>query len=304
MSPKSKVVALSASSALDNNNHNIVDQKEKIKSQILRIRIERDFAKQRQFQNTEEKRHKLKTVTHTFQKRHDAFIRDNSVRTYAPYMRSSEMPTYLLVLQAKVLKLLHQLCVADEQQKLVEVQSKRTVAGIRKEIFQLGEERTELELRMLNYMAEVQAEEQDMHKSYESILSLQNEELELLQEVDEEDSLTQRLFDQIANESVIALKYKQEAPPPTLSRGDSSSSSFSFRLRTPNRKKKVKELTLQEMLSTGEKEKHTMHASITESTDDDSSSFVSFSVKMSQSFGFIFDNPAKRSTSPRDESML
>jgi hypothetical protein len=282
-----------------------LSRSEKMNSQILRIRLERDFSKQRQCQMLEEKYKKLKQLKKVFFQRQNDFIKDNSVRTYAPYMRSSEMPTYLLVLQSKVLKSLHQVCVLEEQKVLVEAQSKRTVAGMRKEVLKLGEEQTQLELQMLNCMVKIQSEEQSMHKSYESLLSVQTEELEVLQEAVDEDDELEQLIDQIANESVMALKYEQEREAAAIesrrrdfeaSSSNTSSSKSSFRLRTPTRKKKTKKLSLQEMLSTGEKEKKTMHTSITDnSTDDDSSSLMSFSVKMSQSLGFIFDSSNKRS---------
>jgi hypothetical protein len=213
-----------------------VSLSEKLNAQIVRIRLERDFAKQQQFQLLDDKHQTLKKLQKVFFQRQDVFFKDNSVRRYAPYMRSSEMPTYLLVLQSKVLKSLHQLCVLQAQKVLVEAQSKHTVAGMRREIIKLEEEHTELEIKMLNFMVQIQSEEQTMHTSYESLLSTQTEELEVLREAVDEDDELEKIIDQIANESVMALKYAQEREATALvshqrdykasSYNDSSKSSF------------------------------------------------------------------------------
>lgn len=256
----------------------------KLKSLILRIRLERDFEKQRQAQALAERNENLKQLTKLFHKRQQDFLREVPVRKYAPFMRSNDMPSYLMVLQSKVLRNLHQLCVIDSQKKLVEQQCAHQVGSYRKEMVLLVETKAKLEVQLLTAMAKVSAEENAMHESYESILSEQVSDLGVLQEaVQEEDDadLDQQLDDEldmlidaIANESVEKLlscnNKKNKKPPPSP------------------KKLNRRSLTLSELLHIdGEKQKE-HHGSMTEMmTDDESSSRMSLSAKMSQSFSHL-----------------
>lgn len=274
------------SQSVDVSNLDAKAAKPKLKSLILRIRLEREFAKQRQAQALAEQKEKLKKLTKEFHKRQQGFILEVPVRKYAPYMRSNDMPSYLMVLQSKVLRNLHQLCVIDSQKKLVEKQCADQVAHLRKEMVLLVETKAMLEVKVLTAMAKMQAEEDAMHQSYESILSEQMSDLGALQEqvLDDVDQLLDdeldMLIDAIANESVERLVTRKPEVKPVVIKQ-------SWSPRNSPRKSGKRSLTLGELLTIDEKDKK-HYGSVRElSSDDDSSSRMSLSAKMSQSFSHL-----------------
>lgn len=211
----------------------------KLKSQILRIRIERGFAQDEHTNLITERSAKLKELTKLWTNQRRKYLQDTSVRRYAPHMKcttNNDVPTYVLVLQSTVLRNLHHVYVVDRQTTLVEEQSSRMVADMRQGMVRRGEETTLLEVQMLNDMARVQADEQDMHKNYDCRLSQQRNEISVMmlqqQEVhhhhhpteDENDRLLiidddelDQLIESIAQDSIKKLednnnKYSSSSP--------------------------------------------------------------------------------------------
>lgn len=261
--------------------------KAKLESQIVSVRCARNLDRQKHLIAMDVLSLKLKELVKLFNQRFKAFLRDTSVRLYSPYMKSQDTPTYLLILQATVLRNLHQMCVVEEQKNLVEKQSNHAIARLRQTIVQLGDEKTQLEVSMLNAMAKIHAEEQAMHESYASVLSQQTEHIGHLQDTINESDV-ERLIDEeldvliesIALDGVAKLKDAAPKRSHVPTRG-TRPLQYSPVLQ---RKATKKSLSLGEMLTIGDKEKQqtSFHTSITENSDDASS--TTFSVKMSQSF--------------------
>jgi hypothetical protein len=237
---------------------------------------------------------KLKEVKKRYQQRYKSFLRETSVRNYTPYMKSIDVPGYLVVLQSNVLRNLHQLCVVDAQKVLVEQQSAAMVAEMKRTIISLGDERAKVEMQMLNNMAVIQAEEQSMHQSYASVISEQTKKIDVLQKQRQGDSVTwESMIDQELDDLMELVTSQRrsttisESSHPVRATRIVPTSLSPIRPRGPpskSRAKNKKKLSLGEMLQMNNRERTTMssHMSISEVSDDNSTS--SFSVLMSQSF--------------------
>ena len=184
-----------------------------VRSEILRIQADRKSEILKYEQAMEAESCKLKELSKLYDQRSKAFFRDVSIRRYAPFVKANDIPSCVHVLQASQLRSLHQLCVLDYQKRLVEEHSSDMIAELRRAMLQLGEEKTQVDLQMLNTMARVQSEEHEMHQSYESILSEQNAQLEFFQDVVQGIEMERSmdggfddLIDHTESDSVAALK--------------------------------------------------------------------------------------------------
>jgi hypothetical protein len=257
-------------------------KKAKLHSQILRVKVERDFEKQRQEQKMALLTQKLEDANKKFDEMITMFLGDVSLRSYAPYMRSNVVPSYLVILQAQVLSQLHKLCVVTEQARLVDKLSNAIIAECRKESFVLTEEKTRLELKLVNSMAKVQAEEVAMHEKYGAKLKKQTKKIKKLKKVVKQDDEIDNLIEQIADQGVRDLRNSTTVS--TASRPYESDAARKQNTHIKSSKDKKKSLSLQEMLNM-EKPMHTKHESI--AGGEDERSIMSFSVKMSQSFSHL-----------------
>jgi hypothetical protein len=243
---------------------------------------------------------KLKELKKRYQLRYKTFLRETSVRNYTPYMKSQDVPGYLVVLQSNVLRNLHQLCVVDAQKILVEQQSTAMVTEMKRTIISLGDDRAKIEMQMLNHMANIQSEEQSMHQSYASILSDQTEKINMLQKQQKGDTW-EDMIDQELDDLMELIASQKRRTTTTATRTTTTTTTTSHPVTTtrsvlpslspirPSRggssSKTRNKLSLGEMLHMNNNRERTnlsSHMSISEVSDDNSTS--SFSVKMSQSF--------------------
>lgn len=155
------------------------------------------------------------------------------------------------------------------------------IAEMRRAIAKLADEKTLVDVQMLNTMARVHYEEHAMQQSYESILSEQNTQLEFFHNVVQGIELERSMdggFDEVIGpfepDGFAELK---DAPT-------STTSSVPEKTQNPEqpqqpRRTRHKKLTLGDMLQKGDSEKKSLssfHTSMTVSSDEASvSSFLS-----------------------------
>ncbi len=250
-----------------------------LKDEILRIQTERNLEFKKHQTAIYAETLKLKELSKLYHQRSKAFLRDSSIRRYAPFVKANNIPTCVHVLQASQLRSLHQMCVLDYQKRLVDKHSSRMISAMRRAIAKMADEKTHVDVQMLNTMVRVQSEEQAMQQSYESILLEQSTQLEFFQDVvqgiEMERSLNGGFDDSMGGFESDGIAELKDAPSTSSLQEQTHSQQ-----QTPQpRRSRHKKLTLGDMLQKGDLEQQSassFHTSVTVSSDEGSmSSFLS-----------------------------
>jgi hypothetical protein len=161
------------------------DKVEAIKHDILRIRLQREFDYQAYNASYKAKKRCLRNLRETYEKRIRALLENLALHQYASILKcNSAVPSYILIVQSKALRNLHQAVVMSAQLKLVENQSKELIDSMKEHRVGLIAELSEVQKEGLNRMVRIQMEDEDLSSSLRSVLREQN-----LQIADLHDSL-------------------------------------------------------------------------------------------------------------------
>ena len=160
--------AAAASSTTTSTDPNVAALQQKIRD----TRQQRQQALLQQEQELEDIQHGLERATDAFDKAHEAFHRDISIAQYTSAIKEKnpQLPAYVLVLQSKVLRNVHHLCVVDAQLRLLEEQSNEMMAMVKQQARRTTEEGTEVEKDLLSSLVEVQRQETDLRDSFRDVL--------------------------------------------------------------------------------------------------------------------------------------
>ena len=92
-------------------------------------------------------------------------------------MKDTKTPSYILILQAKVLRNLHHFCIMDCQLKLAEQQTEHLIAAMKEEKIELLLEQSKVQQEGMEIMLRLQMEDERLSNSFRQVMRQQNEEM-------------------------------------------------------------------------------------------------------------------------------
>jgi hypothetical protein len=154
------------------------DKVEAMKHELLRVRLQREFDYQAHNASFKVNKRRLRTLRDTYEKKKSAVLEDMALHQYAKVLKTnSTTPSYILIVQAKALRNLHQFCIMDAQLKLVEMQSADLIASMKEHRLGLMLEQSEVQKEGLNHMVRLQMEDEALSSSFRKVLRKQSEQL-------------------------------------------------------------------------------------------------------------------------------
>lgn len=159
------------------------DSVEFSKAELLRIRIEREIDSQIHNEEVDSLNTRLATTRNALEIKLAEMNEDVALHQYAKVLKNNKMPTYILVLQAKVLRNLHHFCIADAQLKLVQKQSAELISAMKEHRLDLMFEQSQVQKEGLNYMVQLQMEDEELSTSFSHTMRRQSEEMIKLHEL-------------------------------------------------------------------------------------------------------------------------
>lgn len=149
-----------------------------VTAEIEQIRRERLEAKKEHEAHLKEISQHISSLKVSFiKKRKELKIR--SIQEYAAELKDDTTPSSILILQSNLCRALHHLFVERSQLKLVTNITKDLAALTDKQVSKLEEEKSHLEIKVLNKMAEVQQQEEKYKKA--CLKTIQNQSIEITQ---------------------------------------------------------------------------------------------------------------------------
>mmetsp|Transcript_9851 Transcript_9851/g.22740 ORF Transcript_9851/g.22740 Transcript_9851/m.22740 type:complete len:290 (+) Transcript_9851:363-1232(+) len=154
---------------------------EMVRAEIRRVKFEREASKKAYQVHMDDLSEKFHNVKAEFQQKQDKFVANLSIRQYNKCIKdtSGNVPSYLQILQAKVLRSVHHMVVLDNQLRLAQGYAKDLVGFLKRTIREMTLESTDTQARLLNEMALLQRQEEEMQASCQS--RIQKQSLELLE---------------------------------------------------------------------------------------------------------------------------
>ena len=159
------------------------DSVEFSKAELLRIRLERQIDTQIHNDEVDSLHNRLATTRKALEVKLAEMNEDVALHQYAKVLKSNKMPSYILVLQAKVLRNLHHFCIADAQLKLVQKQSAELISAMKEHRLDLMFEQSQVQKEGLNYMVQLQMEDEELSTSFSHTMQRQSEEMIKLHEL-------------------------------------------------------------------------------------------------------------------------
>lgn len=148
-----------------------------LQAEVEAAKLERQLRRENYAEEIANLEAALARTTEAFTTAHEEFHRDFSIRQYTPSIKHNKLPSYIVILQAKVLRNVHHLCVVDSQYKMMQSQAEKLTAHIKKSARELSEEGAREQMDLVNQMMRLQGEEEEMREGYMSTVRRQSTEL-------------------------------------------------------------------------------------------------------------------------------
>ena len=150
---------------------------ESAKDEIVRIRQERFIQNQRREEMVTTMKHGLEMIHQALDVKNAELKEDMALHQYAKVLKDTKTPSYILILQAKVLRNLHHFCIMDCQLKLAEQQTEHLIAAMKEEKFELLLEQSKVQQEGMEIMLRLQMEDERLSNSFRQVMRQQNEEM-------------------------------------------------------------------------------------------------------------------------------
>uniref|UniRef100_A0A7S1V4Q9 Uncharacterized protein n=1 Tax=Grammatophora oceanica TaxID=210454 RepID=A0A7S1V4Q9_9STRA len=145
----------------------------RLKVEILRTRLAREFERSKHEKLCESKGKKIESIRVRLEQHHQEYKSEVSVHRYVPHVKTIAAPSYIYLLQAKVLRDLHEFCIQDHQEMLMEQHSTSLIRATKRSMNAQAEERLCVERDILTAMMAVQQDTEDLKGMYKERLSVQ-----------------------------------------------------------------------------------------------------------------------------------
>ena len=154
------------------------DKVEAMKYELLRVRLQREFDYQTHNASYKVNKRRFRTLRDNYERKKRALQEDMVLHQYAKVLKTnSAIPSYVLIVQAKALRNVHQVCIMDAQLKLVEKQCGDLIAFMKEHLHGLIQEQSEVQKEGLNHMVRLKMEDEELSSSLRAVLRQQSEKL-------------------------------------------------------------------------------------------------------------------------------
>lgn len=141
-------------------------EKDKLQTQIDMIRAQRETSNWEHEKEVQEKKQRIRLLWAWVGLLRKDFHKHNVVHRYAAELKDENIPSYIMVLQAKLCQEVHHMCIDEAQLKLAKRIAGKLVNFLSKQIMDLEQEQSELEVKVLNTMAQLEIQQKELQQEY------------------------------------------------------------------------------------------------------------------------------------------
>jgi hypothetical protein len=140
--------------------------KDNLRAEIDLMRAARKKAIENHAREVQEKKQRIRLL----QARINTLLRDFhkyvAIHNYAVELKVQDMPSYIVILQAKLCRELHRMCAEDNQLKLLRKDVKRLGTFALKQLRDMEQEKSDLEVQVVNGMVKLDAQQKLLREEY------------------------------------------------------------------------------------------------------------------------------------------
>lgn len=140
--------------------------KEKRQAEIARVRAERDMANRQHQKEVREKEQRLRLLQTQIDELRKDFHKRLAVHKYAAELTVQDTPNYIVILQAKLCREIHRMCVEDSQLKLLRKADADFAKFAYKQMIDVEQEKDHLEVEVLNSMVKLEMQQRELQEEY------------------------------------------------------------------------------------------------------------------------------------------
>jgi len=190
-------------------------EKDNLRTQIAMIRAQREMANKAHEKEVQEKEQRIRLLRARIKMLRKDFHKHAAVHQYAAELKDENVPSYIVVLQAKLCREVHHMCVDEAQLKLSKRIAGKLAKFANKQVMDLEQERSLLEVQVLNSMAQLEVQQKELQQEYsekvrEQRMAVVDIQKEIGQESWEEESGIDNIMDRL---SMLNTKLKHQTEP-------------------------------------------------------------------------------------------
>jgi uncharacterized membrane protein YkoI len=141
-------------------------RKNDLRTQIELIRGAREMASNDHARVVQEKKQRIRLLQMRITTLRKDFHKHAPIHKYAAELKVMETPSYIIILQAKLCREVHRMCAEDNQLKLCKSNVKSLGKFCLKQVREMEQEQSQLELEVLNGMARLEAQQKELQEDY------------------------------------------------------------------------------------------------------------------------------------------
>ena len=142
------------------------DAKDNLRTQIAMIRAQREMANKANEKDVQEKEQRIRVLHARINMLRKDFHKHAVVHRYAAELKDENVPSYIVVLQAKLCREVHNMCVDEAQLKLAKRIASKLAKFGNKQCMDLEQEKSLIQVQLLNSMAEVEIQQKELQQEY------------------------------------------------------------------------------------------------------------------------------------------
>jgi hypothetical protein len=141
-------------------------RKDTLRTQIELIREAREMAAKDHARVVQEKEQRIRLLQTRISTVRKDFYKHVPIHMYAAELKVQEVPSYIIILQAKLCREVHRMCAEDNQLTFC----KNTVRSLGKfclkQVREMEQEKSQLEVEVLNGMARLEVQQKELQEDY------------------------------------------------------------------------------------------------------------------------------------------
>ena len=191
-------------------------EKDNLRAKIAMIRAQRELANKAHAKEVQEKEQRIRLLHARIKMLRKDFHKHAVVHRYAAELKDENVPSYIVVLQAKLCREVHHMCVDEAQLKLAKRLAAEMATFANKQMMDLEQERSLLEVKVLNSMAQLEIQQKELQREYnEKVREQRLEVVDIQKEICQDSShLDESGIDNIMDRlSMLNTKLKRQTEP-------------------------------------------------------------------------------------------
>lgn len=191
-------------------------EKDNLRAQIAMIRAQREMTNKTHDKEVKEKEQRIRLLQARIRMLRKDFHKHATVYRYAAELKDENVPSYIVVLQAKLCREVHHMCVDEAQLKLTKKIAAKMAKFANKQMMDLEQERSELEVKVLNSMAQLEIRQKELQQEYnEKVREQRRKVVDIQKEIGQDPSqLDESGIDNIMERlSMLNTKLRLQAEP-------------------------------------------------------------------------------------------